>query len=490
MVNLLLRGVGMAFQAYLSGRIGADGIGLLQLTGTVNAFAMTLGLSGVRVAVMYLCAEEYGRRNPAGMRRVLLLCLAYGAIVSSAVGIGLFALAGRIAEGWMHAPALAGAVRVSALTLPLSCACAILAGYYTASDQVRTLVRIEVLERFVSLGVTFAFLLLWAGNDTPRACISIALGGALAGALTVFLLLRRFFRSSADLPASAGPLPTAARLIRLCIPLALNDYLRSGLSTLEHFLIPWGLARSGRSQTESMAAYGTIHGMVFPVLMFPAALLYSMADLLIPALARLRARGDQLRIYDLTDRCLRMCLLFAGFTAGLCFVLSDALGLLIYHSAEAGRYLRIFSPMVLILYMDALVDGMHKGLGQQAVNVRYNTLTSFLDVLLLFLLLPRCGIGAYVFSFVVTHAVNFCLSLRRLILVTDWGMTLSSCIRSLLCPAAAVLAAMALPAYTPLAAVFLRAPVFAAVFFLFIRLGALFTDPDRAWLCRTFSFRH
>ena len=39
-VNLLLRFVGTSFQVYLSGRIGAAGIGLLQLVRSVGSLAM------------------------------------------------------------------------------------------------------------------------------------------------------------------------------------------------------------------------------------------------------------------------------------------------------------------------------------------------------------------------------------------------------------------------------------------------------------------
>ena len=39
-VNLLLRLVGTSFQVYLSGRIGAAGIGLLQLILTLNGLAV------------------------------------------------------------------------------------------------------------------------------------------------------------------------------------------------------------------------------------------------------------------------------------------------------------------------------------------------------------------------------------------------------------------------------------------------------------------
>ena len=85
---------------------------------------------------------------------------------------------------------------------------------------------------------------------------------------------------------------------------------------------------------------------------------------------------------------------------------------------EAGRLLRLFAPVALVLYLDALVDGMLKGLSEQVANVRYNTITSALDVALLFVLLPRYGLGGYVFTFIAAHLVNFALSLRRLLRVT------------------------------------------------------------------------
>jgi O-antigen/teichoic acid export membrane protein len=61
---------------------------------------------------------------------------------------------------------------------------------------------------------------------------------------------------------------------------------------------------------------------------------------------------------------------------------------------------------------------MTKGLGQQKANVRYNIFTSLLDVIFLFLLLPRYGMGGYYFSFLITHLLNFLLSLRRLIKIS------------------------------------------------------------------------
>ena len=47
-VNLMLRFISTGFQVYLSGRIGAEGIGLLQLELSVGGLAMTIGMAGIR----------------------------------------------------------------------------------------------------------------------------------------------------------------------------------------------------------------------------------------------------------------------------------------------------------------------------------------------------------------------------------------------------------------------------------------------------------
>ena len=161
-----------------------------------------------------------------------------------------------------------------------------------------------------------------------------------------------------------------------------------------------------------------IRGMVFPVLMFPAAILFSLAELLVPEFSRCTACGSRNRVQYLAKQGLRAALLFGLCAGGMLYALADMLGELLYQSRQVGAFLRLYAVFVPMLYMDALVDAMCKGLGQQNANARYNTLTSFLDVVFLWYLLPRLGLDGYTVSFAVTHLINFALSLRRLIRVS------------------------------------------------------------------------
>lgn len=489
--NLLLRLIGIFFNVFLTDRIGASGLGLLQLISTVSLFAMLVGTSGVRVAAMNLSAEEFGRRRLHGVRAAISSCLRYGFCISSVVGILVFLLAKPLALGLLGDGRAAMSLRAMGLLLPFTCLSGVMTGYFTACARIRHLVVIEIAERLVCMAITVALLLSWAKNDLARACCAITLGSSLGAAFDFVLLYFRYFQDMRSERKKVGRSPRFARgdgdalnmkqrLLRLCVPLALNDYLRSGLNTAEQLLIPYGLARYGGSGAQALADYGTIHAMVFPILMFPAAVLYSVSDLLVPELSRCRAMGRSLRIVDLTDKCLRLCLLFAAAVAGFLYLNAEDLGLRLYGSVDAGKYLKIFAPMVLMLYLDAIVDGMLKGLAEQVSCVRYNTLTSLLDVVFLLVLLPRWGLWGYVASFFVTHAINLYLSLRRLLTVTRHRMMMRDALPTLVCLAVAVAATVRLPAEK----VFLRTAFFLGILSALFVLSGAFRVRDGRWLRR------
>ena len=252
--------------------------------------------------------------------------------------------------------------------------------------------------------------------DTDRYFVicSNVLGSCAGSCLTLLCLAALRLRE--QIPPSPR-IPIRHRLFQAAVPLALADVLKSGINTTENLMVPKRLARNP-SITDPLACFGVLSGMVFPVLMFPACILFGLAELLIPELARCAAAGSKQRITYLVKRSLRVSMLYGAIFAGLEFLLAEALCLRLYGNPQAGRYLKLYALLIPMLYCDAITDAMTKGLGQQKVCVRYNILTSALDVLFLYLLLPRLGMEGYFISFFGTHLLNFCLSLRRLLKIT------------------------------------------------------------------------
>lgn len=413
-VNLLLRFAGTSFQVFLSGRIGAEGIGLLQLVLSVGSMAMVAGMAGIRTATMYLTAEELGRNKPQNVTWALSGCIGYSLFCSGLVAAVLYIFAPTLARSWVGNTQITDCLRLYAVFLPVCCLCGVMVGYFTGANRIGTLAAVEVAEQLCSMGCTLLLLTLWAGHDPVRACLCVILGSCLGACLTLLCLLVLRLKHA---PKSGERLPVRSRLMHTAIPLALADDLRTGISTVENLMVPKRLALYS-GVISPLAAYGTVCGMVFPILMFPVAILFGLTELLIPELARCRVAGSNARIRHLVRKSLLVAMLYGTVCGGILFLCADELCMALYKSAEAGTYLKMFSLLTAMLYCDAVTDAMIKGLGEQKASVRYNILTNTMDVSLLYILLPRYGIMGYFASFAITHVINFWLSIRRLLRVS------------------------------------------------------------------------
>ncbi len=426
-VNLLLRFAGTSFQVYLSARIGAEGIGLLQLVLSVGSLAMVAGMAGIRTATMYLTAEELGKNRPEQVHWVLSGCVGYSILCGTAVAVAVYHFAPWLAENWIRNSRTLEAIRLFALFLPVNCLTGVLVGCFTGAGRIGTLAAVEVAEQAASMAVTMAALALWAGTNAEKACMCVILG---SGAGTVLTLSCLVFLRLREKPGAGNRIPVARRLADTALPLAVADDLKTGINTLENLMVPKRLALCTRVM-EPLAAFGVVSGMVFPVLMFPSCILFALAELLIPELARCAAAGSENRIRYLTKRSLKAAMLYGLFFCGLEFLTAEVLCLSLYGNAEAGQNLRLYALLIPMLYCDCITDAIIKGLGQQKISVRYNIFTSTLDVLFLFLLLPEYGMTGYFMSFLVTHLINFILSLRRLLKITGLHLPLSIPARAL-----------------------------------------------------------
>ena len=413
-VNLLLRFVGTSFQVYLSGRIGAEGIGLLQLTMSVGGMAMVAGMGGIRTATMYLTAEELGHGRSRNTIWVLSACFLYSILFSGTVALLLHQFAPWIAHHWIGNDQATDALQLFAAFLPVVCLCGVMTGYFTAAQRIGTLAAVEVAEQVCSMGLTMVLLTFWAGQDAVRSCLSVILGSSLGGCLTLLCLVLLRLREKYQ---PTDPIPVRSRLLQIALPLALADDLKTGINTVENLMVPKRLALNNLT-SNPLASFGLVSGMVFPVIMFPAAILFGLTELLIPEMARCNAAALQNRIEYLTKKSLKVALIYGITFAGLLYILSDNLCLSLYKSLDAAKYLRWYGLLVPMLYCDAIIDAMTKGLGKQHICVRYNILTSFLDVIFLYVLLPRYGMDGYFLSFFLTHLLNFTLSIRLLLKTT------------------------------------------------------------------------
>jgi stage V sporulation protein B len=211
-------------------------------------------------------------------------------------------------------------------------------------------------------------------------------------------------------------------MLNISLPVALSSYIRSGLNTYKQIMIPLGLQKSGISSDMAIAQYGMIRGMVMPVIMFPSALLSAFSSLLIPEIAEKHIQKKNNDISIIISKIFKVTLLFSICISGILFSYANELSIAIYKNPDAGVFIKIFAPLIIIMYLDDIVDAILKGLNEQVHVVIINIFDTILSICLLYTLLPICSIKGYIIVIFASELFNSSLSIWRLIKVTSFDL--------------------------------------------------------------------
>lgn len=414
--SLLMSFIGMAFQVWLAGRIGAAGIGLFQLVSSVTNLCATFAVSGIRFAATRLVAEEIGRENESGISGAMRRCIAYGLFFGVSAMLILLFIAEPVGFLWIGDARTVVSLRLSALSMPCISLCSAISGYFTACGRVWKPTLVHLIEQLCGIALVAVFLSQAPAGDIEKSCAAVISGRLAADILSLLLMIAVYLsdrrRHYDERGFSRG---LTGRMLRIALPLAMSAYTRSALSTVQHLLVPRGLRASGYSADGALAGYGTIQGMVLPVILFPSCIMYAAAELIVPELTSAQMQNNRTRILAVSGRLLSLSLIFSLSVASFIFVFSDMLGVAIYHSAEAGRFIRILAPLIPVMYMDIAVDGCLKGVGEQLWCMGINIIDSLTSLILVWIFIPRSALSAYIAIIYFTEILNFALSLSRLV---------------------------------------------------------------------------
>ena len=411
---LFMRCIGLAYQVWLAGRIGPAGIGLWQLVMSVNVFTATLAISGIRFTTTRLVAEEMGSGNGAGVGRAVGRCLAYAVFFGGAAFFIQYLCAEPIGFLWVGDARTVKALRLLAFSLPMISLSCVLNGYFIATGRAAFSAAVQVIEQLTGIACVMLLLGRVDGADLEGCAAAIAGGNVAADGVSLTLIAALYLWDRRKRERGAAAPRLTGRMLRIAVPLAMAAYARTGLTTLENLLVPRKLRASGLSADRALSGYGTITGMVFPIIGFPSCLLNAVAELTVPELTAAQVRGDQERIDAAVSKLLRWALAFSLAAAAFLFLNAEPLGMLIYHTAGVGRYIRIFSLLVPFMYVDIVTDGCLKGLGQMLWSMSFNISEAAIGVFLVVTVLPKWALDGYIFVIFFCEIFNFTVSIARL----------------------------------------------------------------------------
>lgn len=427
--SLLLRLFGILFRVLISHRIGAEGMGLYQLVVSVYILGTTFAVGGLTTAVTRLVSQRIATGDGAGLDRLMRLCYRISVLVGGGSALLLFGGAPLIGR-WIGDERTITAIAVCGVALPFIGVSSSLKGYFLARRKAWPPCLSQIIEQAIRISsILVALHTLWDGS-LEQACVIIILGDALSETIACVYLLCAHRKDRKNLfPAQHDTMKTEHGLLRpllhIALPLTGGRYLSTALRTVENILVPARMAHYTQSSTLALAQFGAVKGMALPLVFFPSALLMTVSGLLIPELSDAHALGQRQQVARLVEKTMQITLLGAILAGGWFTLLGQELGILLYEDALVGLLLKILGPLTPVMYLDSVVTGMLKGLGQQVHSLWFGVADSVVRILLIWFLLPRYGLTGFLFVMLVSNLLTCLLSTARLLSVSQttmrWG---------------------------------------------------------------------
>ncbi len=487
--TLLMRTVSVAFNAFCVNKVGSEGMGLFSLVMSVYTFAVTVATSGVNLASTRLVALYFGKGQGKSVKSAMQKCFLYSAFFGIAASLALFLFSNFIAVNFLQEPRASMSLRALSLSLlPLSL-CSAVSGYFSAVRRVYKNAISQVLEQTVKiLSCTFLLSLLLP-RGVEYACLALVLGGAVSEAFSFVLQWLSYIVDKRTLAGGGDRVPLK-QVAEISLPVAFSAYVRSGLVTLEHILIPIGLAAYG--DANSLATYGVISAVALPIVLYPSAFVGAFSGQVIPEITEFYAAENNKEVAYITSRAFFVTEFFSILAAGMFSVLSVDLCTVIYGSTEAAEFLRALAPLMPVMFLDTVTDSVLKGLGKQFYTMCVNIADAAISVVLVWLLVPRVGIYGYIAVLYISECINTVFSIGKLMTLVDLKISLKRVVFTpLMCAIGSAnilyFVFARLPFGCSAGMLILKCVLYIALYFMFSFVFGTLTREEASWIKGVFG---
>lgn len=419
--GVLSRILGFFYRIYLSRTIGAEGLGIYQMVMPVYGICFSLCAGSIQTAISRFTAAEHSRSASI---------LKAGILISSGISLCLALIlrvhAGFIAGSILSEPRCAALLPILAPAIPCTALHACICGYFYGRQQVRIPALSQLIEQCIRI-LTAALIAqicikrrIPVTMTTAAAALTAGEAGSALFAVISYRILRRRQHHAAECsqPQTDASVSSSARtLMALALPLMANRLVMNILQSLEAILIPGRLEHFGLSAVQSVSLYGVLTGMAMPVILFPSAIINSLAVILLPNVARCQSNADVSGIRNTISLSFQCSLYMGILFLGLFLAFGDSIGTLLYRNMDAGSFITILAWLCPFFYLSTGMGSILNGLGKTTVTFVHNIAALLIRLAFTAFGIPVFGIHACLWGILLSEIVRVLLhyySLYRL----------------------------------------------------------------------------
>ena len=417
--GFIVRIFGFVNRIYMSNLLGAEGMGLFQLTSPVYSLIILTLTAGVSVTVSSMCAREMAQNNRANAIKITKAAFMLLIISGSVLALILGFFAPQISEYILHDARARYSLIMLCPCIPIVAAASAIKGYFYGTMRVTATAVSQIVEQVVRILVIFLVAPRVINESLEMACAIVTVSAAIGEMANLAVVGVAFL---CDAVKNKGKLTTVrykksmADISRLSLPVSVNRLIVSLIGAIESVLLPLRFAVGGLDTTSSLEMLGRISGMCMPLITFPTLVTSSLATTLVPAISASSQQKDiKSTNHKITTSINLSFVMGAGFFA-LFLVYGKRIGELLYAGQNVGTLLCAMSSCCVFIYLQQVLSGVFHGLEKQTIHLIISVLGCCIRIAFIWFAVPIYGVRGYivgtVISMLVTTVISFVLIIK------------------------------------------------------------------------------
>lgn len=351
--TIIERTIGFAFKIFLSRQLGAVSLGVYQVA--LSVFYVMLGVvtSGIPLVVSKLTAKYIAENRLRAAHSLAAAALITGVITA----VLMCAVCYAFSEFFSSFLAAKQSMTLLLIMIPGICFSAVYAalrGNLWGQERYTLVSVVEIVEQIVRI-LTCVVLFALGFDKMKSTAFAMLMGCAISCVSCVV----GYFTLKGKLAPPAGQF---ACLIKSSLPITAVKTSGSILNSVIALAVPQLLIAGGMSIADAMSAYGVSVGMAMPLLYVPITVVGSLAFVMIPTLSTAKAGGDVKSVKRQIESAIAFSLTLSALFIPLFYELGEPIGILVYNSAQAGRFLSFSAWLLIPIALESITSSMMNSL--------------------------------------------------------------------------------------------------------------------------------
>lgn len=406
--GFITRIIGFLFRIFLTGKIGAEGLGIYQLIFPIQIVCFSFCTMGFEMAISKLVAANKKSSDNAGLY-YLISGILMSVIISVVITIIVFTNSDYIARRLLLEPRCSELVMYMSLSIPLASIHSCICGYYLGIKNSRIPALTQVIEQLIRVISIYLIIMLFEKYNyrvTPVVAVMGSVIGELSSTIYCILSINKNLRKNFKYSVFYQKIKYVSKeIFMLSFPLTLNKLMLSILQSIQSVLIPSMLITYGLSSKDALSIYGIILGLVLPLIMFPSAIVNSMALLLLPAISEADSNNNTDKIQIATQKATFFSIVFGILCLGIFARYGNEISLLLFRN-NSGKYISSLGLICPFIFVTATMASTINGLGHTEITFIHNIVSTLIQILSIIFLIPRYGINGYITGLIISTVIS------------------------------------------------------------------------------------